>query len=137
MVGAKTVNGPGPCKVPTSPAAVSAVTSVLKAGLDTATSTIVPLTRTGFAISAKRALLELPLAIAGPPMRTEAAITAATACRIRFTVGFVLLEIMFESPDGSNVWLHGQRRPDCGALPTLQWRHRFGRETDGRGVKTA
>jgi hypothetical protein len=114
---------------------VSAVTSVLKAGLDTATSTIVPLTRTGFAISGIPALLEVPLAMAGPPTSTEAAITAATACRARFTVVFMLMEIMFESPDGSNVWFEVERRPAAWQLLTLQRCHRFGPECDKHGVK--
>jgi len=39
-VGANTVNGPGPLSVLTNPAAVTAVTSVENAGLDTATSTM-------------------------------------------------------------------------------------------------
>jgi hypothetical protein len=48
--------------------------------------------------------------MAGPPTSTEAAITAATACRARFMVVFMLMEIMFESPDGSNVWFDGRAK---------------------------
>ena len=36
LVGANTVNGPGPLKVEVKPAAVTAVTSVLRAGVSTA-----------------------------------------------------------------------------------------------------
>jgi hypothetical protein len=90
--------------VPTSPAEFSNETSVLKARLDPATSTTVPLTRTGFAMSGIRALLEVPLAMAGPPTSTKAATTVANACRAHRTVVVMRKEIMFETPDVPKAW---------------------------------
>jgi hypothetical protein len=71
--------------------------------------------------------------MAGPPTSTEAANTAASVCRARFTVVFMLTEIMFESPDGANVWFDDRAKTQ----PRVNRRYCSGVIASGKSLTSA